>query len=312
MNVSNRLMGIIILYLITAFLCIGFLVGRGMVEYKAAMHYGKADRLERKGKIEEARHYYTQAVRLQYWNWAYYVKSQKYQDPQTLLNHFEDLIKQGKQTEAISFAQERIEELQDSEHPTERYIARGFHKRLARIYEKEGQKDLSREHEAAAQRLRAEVKRHTKLLGILAFFPLDFSGWSTVYTVLLSMVLGIVLGIVRIGKRGRELLSIDSRFRPKEIVNILILYILPYFLFVTLIRRVDYGMGRVLGLTLLPWLIIVVSLIYFLGRRQEKSVIALVKELLFLCMIIFPFWLVVFMFYWSIGVPIVYSWLKYY
>jgi len=312
MNVSNRLIGTIILYLITAFLCIGFLVGRGMVEHKAAMHYGKAARLERKGKIEEARHYYAQAAKLQYWNWAYYVKSRIYQDPSTLLKHFEDLIKQGKRNEAISYAQKRIEELQDSECQIERYIARGFHKKLARIYEKEGQKDLSREHEAAAQKLRAESKRHTKLLGILAFFPLDFSGWSTVYTVLLSIILGMTLGIIRISKRGRELLSIDSRFRPREIVSILILYILPYFLFVALIKRVDYGMGKALGLTLLPWLIIVASLVYFLRRRKRKDVITLVKELLFLCMIIFPFWLVVFMFYWSIGVPIVYSWLKYY
>ncbi len=312
MNVSNRLMGIIILYLITAFVCIGFLVGSGMVEYKAAMHCGRAARLERKGKIEEARHYYAQAAKLQYWNWAYYIKSRIYQDPSTLLKHFEDLIKQGKRNEAISYAQKRIEELQDSECQIERYIARGFHMRLAEIYEKEGREDLFQKHEIAAQKLRAEGKRHTKLLGILAGFPLDFSGWSTVYAVLLSIILGMTLGIIRISKRGRELLSIDSRFRPKEIVSILILYILPYFLFVTLIRRVDYGMGKILGLTLLPWLIIVVSLIYFLGRRKGKGVIPLVKELLFLCMLIFPFWFVVFMFYWSIGVPIVYSWLKYY
>lgn len=311
MNGSNRLIGIIILYLVTAFICIGFLVGRGMVEYKAAMHYGKAAILERKGEIEEARHYYAQAAKLQYWNWTYYIKSRIYQDPQPLLNHFEDLIEQGKQAEAISYAQERIKELQDSECPIERYVARGFHKRLVRIYEKEGQKDLSQEHEAAAQRLKAEVKRHVKLYGILAGFPLDFSGWSTVYTVLLSMILGMALGIIGIGKKRRELLSIDSRLRPKEIVSILILYILPYFFFVTLIRRVDYGMGKILGLTLLPWLIIVTSLVHFLRRRKGKGVIALVKELFFLCMIIFPFWLVVFMFYWSIGVPIIYSWLKY-
>ncbi len=305
-------MGIIILYLVTAFICIGLLVGRGMVEYKAAMHYGEAARLERKGKMKEARHYYAKAVKLQYWNWAYYIKSRIYQEPQILLNHFEDLIKQGKQTEAISYAQKRIEELQDSECPIEKAYARAFHKRLARIYKKESREDFCQKHEIAAQKLRAEVKRHTKLLGILAGFPLDFSGWSTVYTVLLSMILGIALGIIKIGKRGRELLSINSRFRPKEIVSILILYILPYFLFVALIKRVDYGMGRILGLTLLPWLIVVASLVYFLRRRKGKGVIPLIKELLFLCMFIFPFWLVVFMFYWSIGVPIIYSWLKYY
>lgn len=311
MNVSNRLMGIIILYLITAFICIGLLAKKIENREIAENCYQLGIKLEEMGELEEAKKSYLKAYQLNTINLAYEKKISSHEKYITYIRHSKTLMEQKKYKEAIKYCQEKIEEFKDSPLAIERAVTAALHLRLAQIYEEEGKKDLAEKEERIGQKIRTEISHWRNLFMSLIILPVVASGMSVVSIGLLIIVLGIVLGITRLTEKGKKRLSIESKFRPKEIVLVVILSILPFFVFLFPFFT-KYGIGWAIGFPCFLWLLIISSLVYFLRRRKGKGIFPFLKELLFLCMIIFPFWLVVFMFYWSIGVPIVYSWLKYY
>ena len=312
MNVSNRLMGIIILYLVTAFICIGFLTKKIENIETAEQCYQLAMNSEAKVETELTQALYVKALKLQPMNEKYVSKVRKVKGRYTDLNKkAKTLIKEGRQKEAIKYCQEKIEELKDSPLLIEKMVAATLHNKLARIYEEAGQEDIAQEHREISQNMKKEVPRYRGRLMSLIVFPIGVSAMSVVSIGLLIMVLGIVLGITRLTEKGKKRLSIESKFRPKEIVLVVILSILPFFVFLFPFFP-KYGTVWAIGFPFPLWLLIISPLVYFLKRRKGKGIFPFLKELLFLSFIILPFWIVVFMFYSTIGVPIVYSWLKYY
>lgn len=311
MNVSNRLMGIIILYLVTAFICIGLLAKKIENIEIAEQCYQIAVNSEAKVETELTQALYVKALKLQPMNLKYTNKVRKFEGEYvSLVKKVNTLLKEGRQKEAIKYCQEKIEELKDSPLLIEKMVAATLHNKLARIYEEAGQEDIAQEHREISQNMKKEVPRYRGRLMSLIVFPIGISSMSEASTGSLIIILVIILGIIRLSKKGKKLLFVESKFRPKEIALVVILSLLLFFVFLFPFFT-KYGTPAI-GFSFLLWLLIISPLVYFLRRRKGKGIFPFLKELLFLSIIILPFWIVVFMFYSTIGVPIIYSWLKYY
>jgi tetratricopeptide (TPR) repeat protein len=311
MNVSNRLIGTIILYLITAFICIGFLTKKIENRELAENCYQLGIKLEEMGELEYAKKSYLKAYQLNTMNLTYQKKISFREKHLTYIRHPKTLMEQKKYKEAIQYCQEKIEGFKDSPLLIERAVTAVLHLRLAQIYEEEGKKDLAEKHEKIGQGLRAERPRYRNLFMSLIILPGGSSAMSVVSVGLIMLVLGIILGITYLTKKGKRLLSVDSKFRPKEIAFVLILSVLPFFVFLFPFFT-KYGIGWAIGFPCFLWLLIISPLVYFLRRRKEKGIFSFLKELLFLSFVFLSFWIVVFMFYSTIGIPLIQSWLKYY
>ncbi len=311
MNVSNRLIGTIILYLITAFICIGLLAKKIENRELAEHCYQLAINSEAKIETELTQALYVKALKLQPMNLKYRNKVRKFEGEYiAFIRKANTLLKEGKPKEAIKYCQDKIEGLKSSPLLIENSVTATLHNKLARIYEEAGQEDIAQEHREISQNMKKEVPRYRGRLMSLIIFPIGISSMSVASTGSLIIILVIILGITRLTEKGKKRLSIESKFRPKEIAFVLILSVLPFFVFLFPFFP-KYGTAAI-GFPFLLWLLIISPLVYFLRKRKEKGIFPFLKELLFLSFIILPFWIVVFMFYSTIGVPIIYSWLKYY